>query len=120
MTRHGAEMAQAIAAKDRNQLVSLFADPLVFRAVTPGRFWEATTPAEVADLVLGTWFEPDETVTGVMDLETDTVADVHKVTYRFSLETGSGPAVVEQVAYYSLTDGLVSQMRVVCSGFRPA
>ena len=29
-------------------------------------------------------------------------------------------AVVEQQAYYSTTDGRISWMQVLCSGFRPA
>jgi hypothetical protein len=73
----------------------------------------------VADIVLGTWFDPSKTVTGVTSLETDTVGDVQKVSYRMAVELESGPAVIEQVAYFSEQDGLITHMRLVCSGFRP-
>jgi len=36
------------------------------------------------------------------------------------VSTPDGPHLVEQQAYYSTTDGRISWMRVLCSGFRPA
>jgi hypothetical protein len=39
---------------------------------------------------------------------------------RFWEATPDGPHLVEQQAYYSATDGRISWMRVICSGFRPA
>ena len=113
-------MARAIADKDAARLRQLFTTPVTFRAVTPGRFWDADTAvAVVDDLVMGTWFGPGTAITELTGLESDTVGDVEKVSYRMSLELGSGPAVVEQVAYYTAVDGCITDMRLVCSGFRP-
>ena len=111
---------RAIAEQDTHALTSLFTTPLTFRAVTPRRFWDADTPVGVADIVLGTWFGTDEMVTGVIWCESDTVGDVMKVTYRLAIDVASGARVVEQVAYFSVRDGLICDMRLVCSGFRPA
>ncbi len=113
-------MVHAIAAKDPGALLGLFSTPVTFRGVTPRRFWDAETPVGVADIALGTWFGPDKTITDVTSIETDTVGDVHKVSYRMAVELESGPSVIEQVAYYSEQDGKITHLRLVCSGFRPA
>jgi hypothetical protein len=115
----GAEMALAIRDRDASRLCSLFATPVVFRAVTPRRFWDAETPMGIADIALGVWFDESKTITGLTVLETDTVGDVEKVSYRMSVELDSGRTEIEQVAYYSHADGQITQMRLVCSGFRP-
>ncbi|HEV7196090.1 MAG TPA: hypothetical protein VGN19_09130 [Pedococcus sp.] len=115
----GAQLACAIAAKDAAALRDLFSTPVTFRAVTPRRFWDAETPQEVADIALGSWFGPDRTVTEVCTIVIDTVGDVAKVSYRLAVDLESGPCVVEQVAYYTEQDGKITQLRLVCSGFRP-
>ncbi|MGH8859643.1 MAG: hypothetical protein ACRDVG_00150 [Jatrophihabitantaceae bacterium] len=115
----GAQLAHAILAKDAGALRALFATPVTFRAVTPGRFWDAETAVEVADIVLGSWFGSDKAITDVTSIETDTVGEVEKVSYRMAVDLESGPSVIEQVAYYSEQDGRITHMRLVCSGFRP-
>ena len=113
-------MVGAIARKDATRLRSLFATPVTFRAITPKRFWDAETAVEVVDeIMLGRWFGPRTAITEVSALDSGTVGDVQQVSFRMKLELGSGPAVVEQAAYYSATDGQITDMRLVCSGFRP-
>jgi hypothetical protein len=115
----GARFVAAIEVRDRAALRSLFATPVQFRAVTPRRFWDAETPSDVADIVLGTWFAQSKQITRVSLVEDDTVGDISKITYRMSVATESGPTVVEQVAYYTVQDDRITQVRLVCSGFRP-
>jgi hypothetical protein len=115
----GVQLAHAIFTRDARDLRSLFSTPVTFRAVTPRRFWDAETPVGVADIVLGTWFGPEKQITAVTSVETDTIGDVAKVTYRMAVDVDSTPTVVEQVAYYSEEDGLITHLRLVCSGFRP-
>jgi hypothetical protein len=55
-----------------------------------------------------------------VDLDTGRMADRDRVAWRFAVSTPDGPHLVEQQAYYSTTDGRISWMRVLCSGFRPA
>ena len=114
----GAALAEAIGASDPHTLMALFSTPVTFRGVTPRRFWDAETPAEVADIVLGTWFGPDKTIKDIALVETDTVGDVQRVTYRMTVDLESGPSVIEQVAYYTEHDGQITDIRLVCSGFR--
>ena len=54
----------------------------------------------------------------VISIHTDTVGDAQKVSYRMAVDLESGPSVIEQVAYYSEDDGQITQLRLVCSGFR--
>ena len=115
----GAQIAYAIIAKDTAALEALFSSPVAFRAVTPRSFWVAETPQEVADIILGTWFGPDKTITGITSIATDTVGDVQKVCYRMTVDGPSGRSVIEQVAYYSEHDGQITHLRLVCSGFLP-
>lgn len=114
----GGQLVHAIAAKDECWLRALFSAPVIFRGVTPRRFWDAEDPVGVSDIVLGTWFGPDKTITEVISTLIDTVGDVQKVSYRMAVDLKSGPSLVEQVAYYSEQDGQITQMRLVCSGFR--
>jgi len=53
----GTRLAAAIEVRDWLALRNLFATPVQFRAVTPRRFWDAETPSDVADIMLGTWFD---------------------------------------------------------------
>jgi hypothetical protein len=119
-TTLGERLAHAIADRDAGTLCSLLATPVVFRAVTPRRFFDAETPVGVADVVLGVWFDPSKTVTGLVELETGVVGDVERVSYRIEVEIDGRAAVIEQVAYYSHDQGQITQLRLVCSGFRPA
>ena len=51
MTDTGARYVDALAAKDTEALVALFAADVLFRGMTPGRFWEAHSPNEVVQQV---------------------------------------------------------------------
>ena len=114
----GTRLAAAIEVRDWLALRNLFATPVQFRAVTPRRFWDAETPSDVADIVLGTWFDESKEVTHVSLVEDDTVGEVSKISYRMSVSTESGPTVVEQVAYYRVHDDRITHVRLVCSGFQ--
>ena len=73
----------------------------------------------VVDIVLGSWFDPSKTITRTAVIESGVVADVERVAYRIEVEMAEGPPVIEQVAYYSQEHGRISELRLVCSGFRP-
>jgi hypothetical protein len=116
----GTNLAHAIAAQDAKALRGLISTPVMFRAVTPRRFWDAETAVGVADVMLGVWFGPDKKVTDIDSLATDSVGDVEKVSYRLRVDLELGPSVIEQVVYYTVADGQINNLRLVCSGFRPA
>ncbi len=121
MAGEGSALARAVAQKDRSGLTELLADEIDFRALTPNHAWEAGTPNEVADVVFGSWFEPQDDIVGLVGLEVgDPVADTQRVAYRVAVRTPDGDFTVEQQAYFRTQDGLIVHLRVLCSGFRPS
>jgi hypothetical protein len=120
MTTPGERWVAAIAARDTAGLKALLTDPIDFRGLTPRRAWEGTTPGEVCDVVLGTWFDDDVTIDRVEEVATDSVGDTHRVGYRFLTTTGDGPHLIEQQAYYRSEGDVIGYLRIVCSGYRPA
>lgn len=87
----GAQLARAIAAKDAQALIGPFA---IFRHSR---------------------FGPDKVICDVTPIVTDTLSDVEKVSYQIAVDLDSGPSLIEQVAYYSVTDGQITDLRLVCS-----
>ena len=110
----------AIAHHDAAALTGLLAPDIDFRGLTPRRAWEAHTPAEVADVVLGNWFAASDHIEAVTQVEHgDPVGDTRRIGYRFAIRNPDGASTVEQQAYSRLDDGRLTYLRVVCSGFRP-
>jgi hypothetical protein len=117
----GERFARAIAAKDASALLDVLAPDVDFRAMTPGRFWEAGSAEEIVDdIIFGRWFEPSDHIDALESIESDTVADRERVVYRFHVTNADGSFLVEQSAYYDVTDGdRISWLRVMCVGYRP-
>jgi ketosteroid isomerase-like protein len=119
-TDAGAKYVDALAAKDTEALLDLFAPDIVLRAMTPGRFWEAHSPEEAVHKVLYQWFEPADVIESVDHLEVDQVVDRHRVDYRFRVRNADGAFAVEQRAYFALNDdGRIVMLNAMCSGYRP-
>jgi hypothetical protein len=124
MTTRGKELgelfANSLANKDRETLVSLLADDIDFRAMTPGRFWESGSPTEIVDdVILGRWFDPNDHIESLVELESSEVIDRSRVGYRVRVRNGDGVHLVEQQAYFTETEGRISWLRIMCSGYRP-
>jgi hypothetical protein len=124
MTTRGREVgerfASSLAGKDRAALVALLADDIDFRAMTPGRVWEAGSPAQIVDdVLLGHWFEPTDHIESLESVETAEVADRTRVGYRLLVRNADGLHLVEQQAYLGESDGRIGWLRIMCSGFRP-
>jgi hypothetical protein len=118
--RSGERFARAVSVCDRAALLEILAPDLDFRAMTPGRSWEATSAAEALDAILGTWFGGSRRITAVESIECDSIADVERVGYRFRAVDGDRESIVEQQAYLEVDDGIVTWLRIMCTGFRPA
>jgi hypothetical protein len=117
--RAGERLARALAGSDRIGLLGLLAPQLNFRALTPGGLFEASSAMEAADIMLGTWFGGNRRIDAIERIETDTVADRERVGYRFRATTENGDTLVEQQAYLEVDDGVITSLRVLCTGFRP-
>jgi hypothetical protein len=116
----GHRFVAALAAEDAATLLAMFDDEVDFRGMTPGRVWDArTATAVIDDVILGKWFGPSDTVERVEVVETGMVGDRHSLGYRLHLTNADGGFVVGQHVFYDITDGRITWMRVLCSGFRP-
>jgi hypothetical protein len=109
----------AIVARDEDSLRGSLAPDIDFKALTPRKFWEADSPEGVRDVVLGTWFEEHDKVTGVREVTEGEVGDTSRIGYQFELECPDGPYVLEQQAYYRSGPEGIDYLRIVCSGYRP-
>lgn len=118
MATLGSRFATAIAERDRAGLRQVLGEDLDFKALTPGRFWEADSCDDVDGIVFGHWFDETDRVAEVTHVDEGQVGDTHRVGYRFDLQCPDGPYVVEQQAYYRALDDRIVHLRIVCSGFR--
>ena len=116
-TSLGAAFAYAIASRDFEKLADLLHPEVEFRALTPRRSWEAGTRDGALE-VLRTWFG-DCDIQDVLRVDTAEIGGRYHVGYRYQGERPAGPFLIEQQGYYDETDGRVSWIRLVCSGFRP-
>jgi hypothetical protein len=119
-TTLGADFARAFCEKDAARIRELVHPEIDFRGLTPNRFWEASGPEDVVEILFANWLEDDDQVEEIVGIEGDTVADRERVGYRFTVTNADGRFVVEQQAYLSTRDGQIDWIRLVCSGFRPA
>jgi len=119
-TALGVRLAQAIASKDSEALTALLDPEVDFRALTPRKFWEATRPDEVLEILFDNWFEDSDHIDELVDVRHgDDVEDTHEVGYRLAITNPVGAHTVEQQAYYRTDGDRISYLRVMCSGFRP-
>jgi hypothetical protein len=118
-TTPGQQFARALAAKDFDAVKGLLAADVDFRAVTPNRFWEESSPDAVVSGILVKWFEPDDEIVAVEQIEGDVFADRERVGYRLRVRNPEGSFLVEQQGFIGTTDGQIDWVRIACSGFRP-
>jgi hypothetical protein len=116
----GTRFAECLAAKDGPGLRALLGQQVDFRALTPGRPWEASDASAVEEIVFGSWFEPSDDIVATLDVQDgEDVADTHAVSYRFAVRNPAGTHLVEQQAYYRCDDeDRIAYLRVLCSGYR--
>ena len=109
-----------MAAKDFQRVGALLDPEVDFLGLTPRRIWEASDPEHFVSDVLELWFEPSDHIDELLFVESGSVGDREHVAYRFRGHNGEGPFVVEQQAYFTLREGRIDWIRILCSGFRPA
>jgi hypothetical protein len=116
----GERFARAVAAKDAGALKRLLAPKVRFRALTPGNIWECSdADAVVDDVILGTWFSEERSITQVLAVDCDRVGSVDRVGYRFQARLPGGDFVVEQQVFFKATNNRISLLHILCSGFVP-
>jgi hypothetical protein len=118
-TTLGHAFAEALAEKDFDRVRAVLDPEVDFRALTPRRAWDAAGGEAVVREVLRVWFGDSDHLERLVSVETDSVADRQRVSYRMEGHNDDGEFVIEQQAYYTETAGRIDWMRVLCSGFRP-
>ena len=112
----GEKLITAAASQDFAGAAALLAPDVEFRALTPGRLFEAAGPEEVRE-ILEQWYSPVEAIEA---LESGTVVDRPAVRYRVRWSSPQDETFVfEQQAYYDVADGRIGRIHIVCSGDRP-
>jgi hypothetical protein len=96
-------------------------DPEIdFRALTPGRPWEATTRKGLVEEVFQQCFKPSDDIYEITDISTARVVGRNRVVYRFRLRNPDGDYVCEQTAYDDEAKGRITNLRILCTGFLPS
>ena len=118
-TTEGERFARAVADQDPAALRAVLADRIDFAALTPGRHWTSTDPAEVVgEIILGRWFGSGRRITELCSVTTGRVAGCRHVGYLLRVERGGTDHLVEQQAYYTTRDGAIDSLHILCSGYQ--
>ena len=116
----GDGFARALADKRWPDLLVLLSPDVLFKGMTPGRFWEASSPAQLVTDVLQHWFEESDDIEEVIDVAVHPVADRWGIRYELRVRNADGLHLVEQQGYFDVgPDGAVTRMHLMCAGFRP-
>jgi len=115
--RVGKRFLTALTARDFAGLEACFDTDVSFRALVPSGIREGMGPA-VTVAWLRKWFE-DADLFDVQKTNLDVVVDRLHITYRIRVREQGVLEMVEQEAYCVVGDGLIREMRLLCSGFRP-
>ncbi len=113
------QLATAVARRDEPELLLLLDPGVAFRGMTPDRFTEVQGPAAVVEELLTHWLNPADQVTGIKSVDTDTVADLHRVGYRLYVVNPGGSFVVEHLAYFRLRADHIAWLQMMSSGLLP-
>ena len=118
----GGRFVEALAAKDHAQLASLLHPEVDFRAMTPGRFWEASTATQVVDEVLRCWFEDSDQIDEVLEVDTTRVADRERLGYRLVVSNPDGRFLltVDPKVGASLTAAMVTSTTTTLESTEPS
>ena len=113
----GERFAQALLAKDWTRVEGAVDPGIDFRALTPGRPWEATTRKDLIEEVFQQWFGPSDDIYEILSISADRVAGRNRAVYRFRLRNPDGDYVCEQTAYYDAAEGRITNLCILCTGF---
>jgi TusA-related sulfurtransferase len=109
---------EAIATRDRDEIVVTLAPDARFRYLVPAGPGEIVGPAAVAAKFLE-WFGQADLLE-VRTMRVEPVGDRTSARYRFLLHEQEGWKEVEQQTYVDVDeDGRIAGIDLLCSGFRP-
>jgi hypothetical protein len=113
----GKKFLAALAARDFAGLEACFGANVNFRALVPSGLREGLGP-QVTVAWLRRWFDEAD-LFDMQKTNLDVVVDRLHIAYRIRVREEGVLKMVEQEAYCVVGDGLITEMRLLCSGFRP-
>lgn len=113
----GKRFLALLAARDFQRLEDCFHTDVRFRALVPSGLREGIG-SQVTVAWLRRWFEATD-LFEMQRMHADMVADRLHLRYRIRLRKEGLMHVIEQHAYCVVVDGRVTEMNLLCSGFRP-
>jgi len=113
----GKRFLAALAARDYDGLEACFQADVIFRALVPSGLREGIGP-QVTVAWLRRWFDEAD-LFDMQKTDLDVVVDRLHIAYRIRVREEGVLKMVEQEAYCVVGDGLITEMRLLCSGFRP-
>lgn len=114
----GSQFVEAVVARDFDALERLFASDVRFRAVIPSRVETASSADEARSIVAG-WFEDTDSAE-LVSSSVDDLVDRLQVAYRIHGHEADGWYMVEQHLSARIADAQLTDVAILCSGFRPA
>jgi hypothetical protein len=70
-------------------------------------------------VILGAWFEAGDAIERIELVQASRLGSRIRMGYRVRVSNAAGCFTVEQQALLDLTDGKITWLRVLCSGFIP-
>lgn len=117
LTRTGQVYLDALVERDFERMEKLLHPHVRFRGLLPGAVREEATAQEAVSW-LRRWFEPAE-IFNVTQYSIDQVIDRLHIAYRVLIRVQDGWKELAQQTYCTVEDELITDMALLCSGFRP-
>lgn len=115
--RVAADLVASLASRDFDAAERRLSPTVRFRALVPSGVREASD-ATGAVAWLRQWFGSSE-VFDVVGSGVEVVGGRHRFWYRFRLERDGRPCLIDQEGFCDVAGGRVTDLSLVCSGFRP-
>jgi tRNA 2-thiouridine synthesizing protein A len=116
--RLGRRFVEALVDRDFDAIERLFAPDVRFRAVIPSRV-ETSSSADGARSIVAGWFD-DTDQAELVSSSVEDLVDRLQVAYRIHGHEVDGWYMVEQHLSASIQDDHLTDVAMLCSGFRPA
>lgn len=113
----GERFVAAVAARDFDRLHACFDPDLRFRALTPNHVWAHFGVASAVTSIRA-WFG-DARRLELIDSRIERVGDRLSLSYLLRVQETDVWALCEQRAYCITAGGAISDISLICSGFRP-
>ena len=117
LTSTGEAFIKALSIRDFDTLEKLFDPEIRFRGLVPKGVREGATAQEAANW-LRFWFENADTFK-LEKFSIDQVVDRLHISYLLNLHNQEGWYEVAQQIYCTVQNSVISDLALVCSGFRP-